>query len=148
MQKNIGQFLFGKPAQDQLPDRVRDAIAHQQQGSEKLIGWVQLLLVTIFATLYAVSPKTFMNTGIHPVPWALGLYFLFTFIRLALSYRSSLSNWFLTLSVIVDIGLLMVLIWSFHIQYMQPASFYLKSPTMIYVFIFISLRTQRRQLAG
>jgi adenylate cyclase len=73
----------------------------------------------------------------------LGLYFLFTFIRLALSYRSSLSNWFLTLSVIVDIGLLMVLIWSFHIQYMQPASFYLKSPTMIYVFIFISLRTLR-----
>ena len=69
MQKNIGQFLFGKPAQDQLPDRVRDAIAHQQQDSEKLIGWVQLLLVTIFATLYAVSPKTFMNTGIHPVPW-------------------------------------------------------------------------------
>ncbi|MCK2167623.1 adenylate/guanylate cyclase domain-containing protein [Thalassospira xiamenensis] len=143
MKSNIGQFLFGKPAQDRLPDRVHDAIARQQQDSEKLIGWVQLLLVTIFATLYTVSPKTFMNTGIHPVPWALGLYFLFTFIRLALSYRGSLSNWFLTLSVIADIGLLMVLIWSFHIQYMQPASFYLKAPTMIYVFIFISLRTLR-----
>ena len=68
MQKNIGQFLFGKPAEDRLPERVRHAIALQQQESEKLIGWVQLLLVTIFATLYTVSPKTFMNTGIHPVP--------------------------------------------------------------------------------
>lgn len=143
MKKNISHFLFGKPAEDRLPERVRDAITSQQQDSEKLIGWVQLLLVTIFATLYTVSPKTFMNTGIHPVPWALGLYFLFTFIRLGLSYRGSLSNWFLTLSVIADIGLLMVLIWSFHIQYMQPASFYLKAPTMIYVFIFISLRTLR-----
>ena len=46
----------------------------------------------------------------------------------------------------MDIVLLMVLIWSFHIfhiQYMQPASFYLKAPTMVYVFIFIALRALR-----
>ncbi len=143
MKKDIGIFLFGKPAEKRLPDRVRNAIAQQQRDSEKLISWVQLLLVTIFAALYAISPKTSMNAGIHPVPWALGLYFLFTFTRLIMSYRGGLSSWFLTLSVIADIGLLMVLIWSFHIQYMQPASFYLKAPTMIYVFIFISLRTLR-----
>ena len=41
------------------------------------------------------------------------------------------------------IGLLMVLIWSFHIQYGQPPSFYLKVPTMLYVFIFISMRALR-----
>ncbi len=45
--------------------------------------------------------------------------------------------------MIADIGLLMVLIWSFHIQYMQPASFYLKAPTVLYVFIFIALRSLR-----
>ncbi len=37
----------------------------------------------------------------------------------------------------------MVLIWSFHLQYQQPASFYLKAPTLLYVFIFVSLRTLR-----
>jgi len=37
----------------------------------------------------------------------------------------------------------MVLIWSFHIQYMQPPSFYLKAPTLLYVFIFIALRALR-----
>ncbi|MEQ9566247.1 MAG: hypothetical protein RLN85_10625, partial [Pseudomonadales bacterium] len=115
----------------------------QQAESEKLIGWVQLLLVTIFASLYAISPTTAMNDDIRPVPWALGLYYLFTLKRLALAYRNALTNWFLTLSVIADIGLLMVLIWSFHIQYMQPASFYLKAPTVMYVFIFISLRSLR-----
>ena len=43
----------------------------------------------------------------------------------------------------MDISLLMALIWSFQIQYMQPVSFYLKAPTMIYVFIFIALRALR-----
>ncbi len=46
-------------------------------------------------------------------------------------------------SVVMDMGLLMALIWSFHIQYMQPPSFYLKAPTMVYVFIFIALRALR-----
>ena len=35
------------------------------------------------------------------------------------------------------------MIWSFHIQYDQPASFYLKAPTLLYVFIFIALRALR-----
>jgi adenylate cyclase len=47
------------------------------------------------------------------------------------------------LSVIVDIALLLLLIWSFHIQYKQPAAFYLKAPTLLYVFIFIALRALR-----
>ncbi|MEQ8391474.1 MAG: adenylate/guanylate cyclase domain-containing protein [Thalassospira sp.] len=143
MRSTLGAFLFGKETDAHLPERVQAAIEKQQAESEKLIGWVQLLLVTIFASLYAISPTTAMNDDIRPVPWALGLYYLFTLKRLALAYRNALTNWFLTLSVIADIGLLMVLIWSFHIQYMQPASFYLKAPTVMYVFIFISLRSLR-----
>jgi adenylate cyclase len=143
MRSTLGAFLFGKKTHSHLPERVQAAIDKQQHESEKLIGWVQLLLVTIFASLYAISPSATMSNGIHPVPWALGLYYLFTLKRLALAYRNALTDWFLTLSVIADIGLLMVLIWSFHIQYMQPASFYLKAPTMMYVFIFISLRSLR-----
>ena len=64
-------------------------------------------------------------------------------IRLIGSHRGRLPNWLLVVSVVMDMGLLMALIWSFHIQYMQPASFYLKAPTMIYVFIFIALRALR-----
>jgi len=40
-------------------------------------------------------------------------------------------------------ALLMVLIWSFHRTYQQPPSFYLKAPTLLYVFIFIALRALR-----
>lgn len=143
MKSTLGAFLFGNKAQSHLPERVQAAIDKQQHDSEKLIGWVQLLLVTIFASLYAISPSATMSNGIQPVPWALGLYYLFTLKRLMLAYRNALTDGFLTLSVIADIGLLMVLIWSFHIQYMQPASFYLKAPTVMYVFIFIALRSLR-----
>jgi adenylate cyclase len=71
------------------------------------------------------------------------MYFVFTVIRLILSLKWKLPRWFLLGSVIGDIGLLMVLIWSFHLQYEQPAPFYLKAPTLLYIFIFISLRTLR-----
>ncbi|MEX2408346.1 MAG: adenylate/guanylate cyclase domain-containing protein, partial [Rhodovibrionaceae bacterium] len=79
----------------------------------------------------------------RPVPYALGGYLAFTLLRLILAYRIRLPDWFLFLSIVIDMTLLFVLIWSFHIQYGQPASFYLKVPTLLYVFIFIALRALR-----
>lgn len=81
--------------------------------------------------------------GNNFVPMTLAVYFLFTLFRLVLSYRITLPASFLILSIIVDVALLCGLIFSFHIQYAQPAAFYLKAPTMIYFFIFISLRALR-----
>ena len=127
-----------------LPERVRNAIRDQQDRSEILIGWIQLAVVLTFGTLYAISPKTFtVNAKIEPVPWALATYFSFTLVRLAIAYRRRLPGWFLALSVAIDIALLYGLMWSFHLQYEQPASFILKEPTLLYVFIFIGLRTLR-----
>ncbi len=143
MLQEFSVFVFGERVQSDLPERVRESIAMQQIESEKLISWVQLLLVLIFATLFAFAPSTAPEVGYQPVPWALAGYFVFTMIRLIGSHRGKLPDWLLVVSVVIDISLLMALIWSFHIQYMQPASFYLKAPTMIYVFIFIALRALR-----
>ena len=140
---NLSEFIFGKRPRDVLPERVQISIAKQQQESEKLIGWVQFMLALIFASLWAVSPPSPNTFSFQPVPWAILAYTLFTLIRLFIAYRGPLPNWLLMVSVIVDMGLLMTLIWSFHVQYMQPPSFYLKAPTLMYVFIFISLRALR-----
>ncbi len=127
-----------------IPERVRHAIREQQESSEKLIAWVQLVVVSTFSVLYALSPKTSaVNPWLSPVALALLFYFLFTLLRLHLAYRGQIRGWLLGLSVIFDITLLMVLIWSFHLQYGQPASFSLKAPTLLYVFIFIALRALR-----
>ncbi|MGH6886461.1 MAG: adenylate/guanylate cyclase domain-containing protein, partial [Geminicoccales bacterium] len=140
-----GRFGFAAKAKEaQLPERVRQAIRSQEDATERLIGWIQLAVILTFATLYAISPKTApMEQPFHPVPWVIGAYFLFTLIRLALAYRTSLPGWFLLLSIVIDMALLFGLIWSFHLTYQQPASFYLKAPTLLYVFIFIALRALR-----
>lgn len=129
---------------DRLPARVRAAIAAQQDASERLIGWFQLAVVSIFALLYAATPKTFTaEADFAPVPFALGIYFFFTVVRLAFAYRGRVGPVLLYASIFLDMALLLGLIWSFHLQYEQPPSFYLKSPTLLYVFIFIALRALR-----
>lgn len=131
---------------ENLPERIRDAVIRQQDQSEILIGWVQLSVVLVFAALYFVAPAP-VNAEVifDPVPYALGVYFAFTILRLFLAHRYRLPAPVLALSVILDMALLMVTIWSFHIKYMQPPSFYLKAPTLLYIFIFIALRALRFQ---
>ena len=127
-----------------LPGRVRDAIRRQQDSSEIVVGWIQLSIVVTFSILYTLSPNPYTaDTVFASEPWVLGVYLLFTLVRVVLAHRRALPNWLLYVSVIVDMLLLLALIWSIHIKYGQPASFYLKVPTLLYVFIFIALRALR-----
>ena len=127
-----------------VPQRVQDDIWRQQDRSEQFISLIQLAIVLIFGALFIVAPRPFEGEiGFELAPWALGLYLLFTLVRLIVSYRVRLPGWFLAISVVADMALLMVLIWSFHRTYQQPPSFYLKAPTLLYVFIFIALRALR-----
>ncbi len=136
------RFLLGRDFQDQiLPERLRKSIQDQQERSEILISVIQLAIVFTFGLLYAIAPKTFsQDADFAPVPWVLALYLVFSLIRLGLAVNRKLPDWMLYLSSVADIVLLMGLIWSFHLQYEQPPSFYLKAPTLLYVFIFIAIR--------
>jgi adenylate cyclase len=128
-----------------LPPAVRARITALQDQSEKLIGWIQLAIVILFGVLYGLSRQTVpMDTAVWLLtPAAIGVYFVATVIRLILAYRIRMGFWLLAGSIAIDMALLYGLIWSFHLQYMQPASFYLKAPTQQYVYIFIALRALR-----
>ena len=143
MWQKLALYVFGEKISGDVPARIHEVINEQQFESEKLIGWVQLVLVVTFGILYVLAPAPAEMASFRLEPWALALYFLFTVIRLRCAYKRFLPRWLLVLSVVMDIGLLMALIWSFHIKYDQPPTFYLKAPTMIYVFIFIALRALR-----
>lgn len=126
----------------QLPTRIAAHLMAQEEASEILVGWIQLLVVAGFSIVYVVAPKTFSVTApFRPVPWVLAAYFAFTLLRLTLAYRHRLPEWLRYASIVVDMALLLGMIWSFHLQYEQPPSFYLKAPTVLYIFIFIALRT-------
>ncbi len=141
--RSVVERLRGRDEADVAP-RIREAIDRQRDASERLIGWIQLSLIVGLGVLFLLSPKTH-ETAVYarPIGWALLAYFLFTLLRLALSYRTRLPAWFLALSVVADILLLLGIIWSFHIDYNQPPAFYLKAPTLLYVFLFISIRALR-----
>jgi adenylate cyclase len=134
--------LLGRDFRDGiLPERLRKSIQDQQERSEILISVIQLVILFIFGLLYAIAPKTFsQDADFAPVPWVLGIYLAFSLLRLYLALERKLPDWMLYLSSVVDIVLLLGLIWSFHLQYEQPPSFYLKAPTLLYLFIFIAIR--------
>jgi adenylate cyclase len=134
----------GRTDMNSLPMRVVRAILSQQDAGERLVGWFQLSVLVLFGFLYSVSPKTFSSEKTFTlVPWFLGVWLLLTLTRLYLSYRCRLPGSLLYVSIIADMGLLLGMIWAFHIQYEQPPSFYLKAPTLLYVFVFIALRALR-----
>ncbi len=143
MWERISRFVFGDQVHRELPTRVRRVIALQGHQSEILIGWAQMLLIGFFITLFVVAPKPTDGTAFTPVPYVLAAFLVFTAVRLGCAYRFRLPPWFLIGASVVEIGLLLGLIWSFHSQYAQPPSFSLKAPTLLYVFIFIALRVLR-----
>jgi len=130
----------------QLPLRVQRLVEAQEAESERLIGWVQLLVVVLLGLLYAVAPRPNDAPAAmlgEPVPMALAAYMVFTVGRLLLAHRGPLPAAVLFASILADVGLLIGLIWSFHGQYGQSAAFSLKVPTFVYLFVFIAIRVLR-----
>ena len=158
-----GRGAPASPAGPVRPARVERSIRAAHDRAELTIGCFQMGIVIFFAGFYLLAPPPAdavadanlmaMLPGMlapaleavlaKPVPWALSVYFVLTVVRLAWSWKARLPPWALVGSIFIDVALLMALIWSFHIQYQQPPAFYLKAPTLMYVFIFIALRALR-----
>lgn len=128
-----------------LPGRIRERVREREDQAEVLVRVIQLMIVIVFGTLYIASPKVGDTMMQAFTPAAIGGYFVVTIIGLVWSLRARLPDWAVYWSLVMDLGLLFVMIWSFHLQYEQPAAFYLKAPTLLYVFIFIALRALRFQ---
>jgi adenylate cyclase len=143
--RRLGGFVFGPPLPARLPERVQATIEQEQEHTEVLVSVLQLIAVAAFAALYALTPKAFDPQAVpfEPVPVTLTVYAGFTLLRLWLAWQRRLAAWFLALSVVVDISVLMITIWSFYLQYQEPPPIYLKAPTMLYAFILIALRALR-----
>lgn len=137
-------LLLGAPLPERVPERVMEAIQKEQNQSEVLVSVIQMIAISSFAVLYSLSPKGFGNdVAFEPVPITLAVYGVFTAVRLWLALQRRLPRWFIAMSVVVDVTVLMVTIWSFHLQYEAPPALYLKAATLMYVFILIALRTLR-----
>jgi adenylate cyclase len=128
----------------EIPERVRRELGAEQHRGDILMSVVQLALCVFFVALYTLSRSTSpADAPFMPVPWALAAYAGFSVAKFRLACRGPISAPIQVTSILADMTLLLGLIWSFHIQYGQAAAFYLKAPTLLYVFIFIALRSLR-----
>jgi adenylate cyclase len=139
------EWLDGDPAIAALPERVQKIIADEDRASERLIGYVQLAISALLWTLYLIAPRPAdaAHAMFSPVPFALSAFTLFSMFRLWLILRQKVPDWFVGLSISADVGLVLGLIWSFHLQYGHSAGFALKAPTFVYLFVLIVLRALR-----
>ena len=138
--------LFWPPSYEGVPGRILSDLRRRQDDIEIPISLAQIVFGLGLLVLYFISPRGFVGeVPFEPVPWVLIPYVLFSFGRLGLAWFSRLGPGMLYLSIFIDVGVLLGLIWSFHLQYGQPPSFYLKAPELIYICFMISLRALRFQ---
>jgi adenylate cyclase len=138
-------WLTADAAIDALPARVRAVIADEDRASERLIGYVQLAIAGILWALFLIAPRPTdaAMSVLAPVPFALGLFTAFSIFRLWLILRQKVPDWFVGISITADIGLVIGLIWVFHLQYEHSVSLALKAPTFVYLFVLVVLRSLR-----
>ncbi|MDA8870444.1 adenylate/guanylate cyclase domain-containing protein [Rhizobiaceae bacterium] len=125
-----------------LPTRVIAAIAANDDVSEVLVKLIQFCVFALWGAAYFLTPQPDPTT-VSRVPLVIGIYLVFTAATLVVSLVRRTPSWLIYLSIVVDMLLLTYLIWSFHIQYAQPASFSLKAVESMNYFVLIALRSLR-----
>lgn len=127
-----------------LPPRVQAIVEAELQQADILGAWIVFAVAGFLGILYLVTPKARdVMSGIPPVPVVVALFLILSLVRLRMAYRRPLSGTAQFAFILADFTLLYGLIWSFHLQYEQPAAFYLKAPTLLFAFLLIAVRALR-----
>jgi hypothetical protein len=122
-------------------NREKISIENPFQGEVTIIG-IQIMLSLFWTALYIITPKGSSTAfSFEPVPMAITVMLILLLSRLILLVSGHIKNWILFIYVSLDQLLLLALITSFHIQYEQPMAFIFKSPTFVYLFLFVAIRS-------
>jgi adenylate cyclase len=125
-----------------LPEELLVQVEQQRQKSELLIGWLQLAIVLVMGLLYfsipAAAPVVVLPSF---VPALMIAYTAFAAVRMGLAAENKVGAGLEVMSILLDTALILGFIWASHLSYALPAAAYLKSPTMLFLFVIITLRT-------
>lgn len=127
-----------------VPRRVKASIGENDANSEMLVIFIQVLVFSIWLVAWIAAPQPNPET-VSSVPLVLSIYLVVAVVRLFATVNTSPGAAYIYLTIAVDMVLLTYLIWSFHIQYDQPASFSLKAVEVMNYFVLISMRALRFQ---
>ncbi len=127
-----------------LPARVQRELEREQFRAEGVVTGVQLLIVVLFASLYALTPPDFSpDAPVQAVPLGLVLFGELALLRFYFAATGQLRRGWLAFSVVAEMMVLVFVLWAYHIQYEQPPQLSLKSSEFAFVFMLIGLRALR-----
>lgn len=84
-----------------IPERVAARIERHEDDAEVLLRLFQLAIVSLFGSLYMVSPKPHAGTAFALAPYVIGIYFVLTVFGLGWALRARLPDWSVYVSIIV-----------------------------------------------
>ena len=140
--RDLWAFIRSQRSRERLPDRVLASVARNERISEVLVRLIQFAIFAVWGLFYALAPKPASMFDSY-VPPVIAAYLVVTLGLVWIGTRRKLPDWSVYGSIGVDMALLTLLIWSFHIQYAQPPAFYLKDPAMLNFLLLIALRALR-----
>ncbi len=129
---------------EDLPEQVRHTIQRSDDMSEALVKFIQIIIFSIWGLLYFSSPKPNPDTESW-VPVIVAIYLSITMAGFIWACYRRIPTPVVYLTIFIDTALMIFLIASFHVQYGQDASFSLKAPAILNLFVLIALRTLRFQ---
>ncbi|WP_188907480.1 adenylate/guanylate cyclase domain-containing protein [Aureimonas endophytica] len=139
--------IRGREMPRMLSPAIRLRVQRLDDIGEVIVKLIQIFVVIVATLLYIATPHPADVTMFaSPTPYVLGLYLVLSTLGLLWALRPPVPAFAVYLSILLDFLLLYGLIWSTHIQYAQPPSFVMKSPTLLYVFLFIAIRTLRFEI--
>ncbi|MEL6967426.1 MAG: adenylate/guanylate cyclase domain-containing protein [Pseudomonadota bacterium] len=142
MRATVGLGSTLESAAQDAPQRVKEAIRESDDLSEVLVKIIQLVVFALWGLAYFAAPPPDPSTESR-VPIVIGAYMAVTIVLLILALRRWTPPWLIYTSIVLDTALLTYLIFTFHQQYGQPASFSLKAVEVLNYFVLIALRTLR-----
>lgn len=134
--------IWPSPQRTRLPERVVQSIGRNDDVSEVLVKLIQLIIFALWGIFYLAAPPPDPTTT-SSVPLIISVYLVLTLALLFFSLLRTVPGPLIYFSIILDMALLTYLIWSFHLQYGQPASFSLKVVEVVNYFVLIGLRALR-----
>lgn len=126
---------------------IRLRVRRQDDVGEVIVKLIQIFVACFVAVLYLATRLPHdLPIFASPVPYVIATYLALSFLGLAWAMHPPVPDMAVYASIVVDFLLLYGLIWSLHLHFGQPPSFVLKSPTLLYVFLFIAIRMLRFEL--
>ncbi len=137
----ISLLLNHQWSDQDLEENTKLKIIEKLQWGERISAMAHSLLISFLFVFWLFSPKAFaQNHSFNSVPLVFMLYFPFMTLRLWWSAKNQITVAVSTLYTIIDIFMVLGLIWLYHIEYVMPLGFSLRSPTFQFLGVMISLR--------